>query len=106
MSEKHTQVVFEKYIVPIVTALVIAGIISFFTIFFQVQKAADLTHSQLIQTQEKLVGMDRMVMTLQKEVRSDLKEINDKLNQISILNTKIYELERRLDRLEEIEKKR
>lgn len=97
---------FEKHLIQIITSLVIAGISSFFLVFFQVQKASDLTHAQLLFTQEKLGGLDKMVMGLQKDVKSDLKEINDKLNQISILNTKIFELERRIDRLEEAAKKR
>lgn len=98
--------VFEKYLVQIISGLIMTGISSFFIVFFQIQKAADLTQAELRVAQDKIQGVDRMVMGLQKEVRSDLKEINDKLNQISILNSKIFELERRLDRLEDLEKRR
>lgn len=106
MSGNDKQPIFERYLFQIVSGLIVAGISSFFLVFFQVQKSAEATQAGLIQTQQKLADVDKMVMDTQKEVRSDLKEINDKLSQISILNTKLYDLEKRIDRLERIEKRR
>lgn len=106
MDSNPKQPVFERYLFQIVSGLIIAGISSFFVVFFQVQRSAEATQAGLIQTQQKLADVDKMMMDMQKEVRADLKEINDKLNQISILNNKLYDLEKRIDRLERIEKKR
>jgi peptidoglycan hydrolase CwlO-like protein len=106
MANDSKQSIFEKYIVQIVSGLVIAGISSFFVVFFQIQKTAELTHQSLRQTQQQVSDLDDMMMGIQKEIKSDLKDINDKLNEISVLNSKMYDLERRIQRLENADKQR
>lgn len=79
----------EKYLGQVLVVLLTAGIISFFSVSFQVQKDSELTR-------QKLDQLDEMMMDFKK----DVKDLSIKVDQIAIMNMKIFDLERRLEKLE------
>lgn len=79
----------EKYLGQVLVVLLTAGIISFFSVSFQVQKDSELTR-------QKLDQIDEMMMDFKK----DVKEIGLKVDQIAIMNMRIFDLERRIEKLE------
>lgn len=80
---------FEKYIGQIIVVLVAAGISSFISVSLQIQKDSELTRQQLSQLDKSMT-----------EWKNEIKVIGEKVNLIAVMNSKLFELERRLEKLE------
>jgi hypothetical protein len=79
----------ERYLGQIVVILVAAGISSFISVSMKVSSDSELTRQKLEQL-DKSMG----------EWKLEIKEIGLKVDQIAVMNSKLFELERRLENLE------
>lgn len=83
----------EKFFAPMLVTILAAGLLGFFGVFWKVSTDNELTR-------QKLAQLDMMMMNF----KHDLKDISEKVNQIAVMNTKMFELERRIKALEEEDK--